>query len=217
MHAVAALRDVSMTFEPRLLTALMGPSGSGKSTLLHVVGALDAPTAGRIDVDGEELTSISARRRAAFRSERVGFVFQRLNLVPHFTARQNVELPLLLSGLSFAAARDRSLQQLDRMGLGPRADHRPSELSGGECQRVAVARAIIRDPDIVLADEPTGELDTENGRTIMQLVRGMRTEHRLILIATHDPEVGSTADAIVEMRNGQIGTSDGCKTTGGRP
>ncbi|HAZ27045.1 TPA: macrolide ABC transporter ATP-binding protein, partial [Candidatus Acetothermia bacterium] len=168
---VEALRGVSTEIRRGLMTAVMGPSGSGKSTLLHLAGCLDAPTSGRVTYDEKDLGSLSSRGRAEFRATTVGFVFQKFNLIPNLTALRNVELPLLLCGKSAPTARKGALDALDVVGLSDRCHHRPTKLSGGEQQRVAIARALVHDPPLILADEPTGNLDTETGKLILRLLR----------------------------------------------
>ena len=202
---VVALRGVSLEVSPGEFVALMGPSGCGKSTLLHLIGGMDRPTDGRVLVGGTVLETLSETALAQFRRRRVGFVFQFFNLLPTLTVLENAALPLMLDGVSDRDAHARALTLLERMGLQPRASHFPAELSGGEMQRVAVARAVISKPALVLADEPTGSLDSENGRQVMNLLRDLNRELGLtIVLATHDDEAAHCARRIVRMRDGVI-------------
>lgn len=204
-RAVAALRDVSLQVESGESVALMGPSGCGKSTLLHLIGGMDRPTRGRVLVDGTGLETLSEIALARFRRRRVGFIFQFFNLLPTLTVLENAALPLMLDGVSDAEARDRALTLLERVGVRARATHFPAELSGGEMQRVAVARAVASAPALILADEPTGSLDSENGRQVMSLLRELNQELGLTLIlATHDDEAAHYAERIIRIRDGMI-------------
>jgi putative ABC transport system ATP-binding protein len=204
-RTVAALRDVSLEVLPGEFVALMGPSGCGKSTLLHLIGGMDRPTHGRVLVGGTALETLSETALALFRRRRVGFVFQFFNLLPTLTVLENAALPLMLDGVSDHEAHARALTLLERVGLQARASHFPAELSGGEMQRVAVARAVISKPALVLADEPTGSLDSENGRQVMDLLRDLNRELGLIiLLATHDDEAARYAGRIIRLRDGMI-------------
>jgi len=204
-RTVAALRGVSLEVFPGEFVALMGPSGCGKSTLLHLIGGMDRPTHGRVIVGGTGLEILSETALAQFRRRRVGFVFQFFNLLPTLTVLENAALPLMLDGVSDHDAHARALTLLDRVGLQERASHFPAELSGGEMQRVAVARAVISKPALVLADEPTGSLDSENGMQVMTLLRDLNRELALtILLATHDDEAARYAGRIMRLRDGVI-------------
>lgn len=200
---VTALRGISLQIQPGEFVALMGPSGSGKSTLLHLFGALDRPTQGRVELNGTDLSTMSENSRADWRNRSVGFVFQMFNLVPTLTALENVELPMLFSGVSREARRARARGLLEKVGLGERLHHKPSELSGGEQQRVAIARALANDPQIILADEPTGNLDSESGRQILELLKQLSAEGKTILLVTHNPEAAAYAQRIIKLRDGR--------------
>jgi putative ABC transport system ATP-binding protein len=193
---VEALKGINLEIEKGEMVAIVGPSGSGKSTLMNLVGCLDTPISG---VTRDELAEI--------RNRRVGFVFQAFNLLPHITALENVELPMLFGGVKPHERRDRASQLLDRVGLGDRLDHKPTELSGGQMQRVAIARALAMEPDIVLADEPTGNLDSSAGGDIMSIFTDLWQQGRTLVIITHDPALARRASRVVEIHDGRI-TSD---------
>jgi putative ABC transport system ATP-binding protein len=203
-QTLTVLRDVDLDIEAGEIVAVMGPSGSGKSTLLNLIGGLDTPTAGSIVAGGTDLASMDDESLARYRRDSVGFVFQSFNLVPSLTARQNVALPLVFAGIAPADRDRRALEALDQVGLADRVDHLPTEMSGGEQQRVATARAIINDPAIILGDEPTGNLDSKTGDEILGLIRGMNAAGRTFLITTHDPDVASIAHRIVRLADGAI-------------
>jgi len=199
------LRDVDLVIELGEVVCVMGPSGSGKSTLLNIVGGLDRPSSGSVLVDGQDLATMDDERLADYRRHQVGFVFQSFNLIPSMTARENVELPLVFAGVAPAERGSRSRAALQSVGLDQRMDHRPTELSGGEQQRVAVARASVNNPAILLADEPTGNLDTHTGLEILELIRQMHSAGRTFLITTHDRNVAeSVADRIITIVDGSI-------------
>lgn len=201
---VPALRDVDLTVEPGAFIAVVGPSGSGKTTLLQCLSGLDDIDAGSVTVAGEDVHRLSEDRRSAQRARLMGFVFQSLNLLPVFSALENVELPLMIGGVPSAEARDRAETALDRVGLSHRHEHRPAELSGGEQQRVAVARALVTRPALVWADEPTGSLDTATAREVLDLLSGLNAEGMTLMLITHDPEVAARAGRIIGMRDGSI-------------
>lgn len=201
---VRALRGVDLELSPAQLSVIMGHSGSGKSTLMHLAGCLDVPTAGKVSYGGLDLTTLSSRERADFRSSKVGFVFQKYNLVGNLTALENVALPLLLRNTTTKQAQAQAREALNLVGLQDRMTHRPSKLSGGEQQRVAVARALVNDPTMILADEPTGNLDTATGNRILELLRQLTDDDKIILVVTHNPEIADMADLMIYLRDGQV-------------
>ncbi|MFN8532732.1 MAG: ABC transporter ATP-binding protein [Dehalococcoidia bacterium] len=202
---VGALRGIDLTIDPGELVALTGPSGSGKSTLLNLLGGLDRPTSGTVRVAGVDLGRATEKQLTAHRRQVVGFIFQSFNLLPRLRAIENVELPLVWSGVPAAVRRERAVALLERVRLGHRLDHLPSELSGGEQQRVAIARALVGEPSLLLADEPTGNLDSATGQEILALLTTLNREHGLtIVLVTHDPEVAAVAGRQVRLRDGRI-------------
>jgi putative ABC transport system ATP-binding protein len=201
---VHALRSVSLEILPGDFVAIIGPSGSGKSTMLGLLGCLDQPTTGAVWVGGSCATELPELERTLLRGRTIGFVFQQFHLIPHLTALGNVETALLYRGLRPAERSALALDALEQVGLGHRHDHRPVQMSGGEQQRVAIARAIVGDPLMVLADEPTGALDTANAENVMQIFADLRAPTRAIVIVTHDLEVAARADRVVSMRDGRI-------------
>jgi len=202
---VAALAGVSLDVAPGEFVALMGPSGCGKSTLLHLVAAVDLPTSGELWVDGQHLTRLSDAALSRFRRDRVGIVYQFYNLLPTLSAWENVALPALLAGASPRGARERALALLRRVGTSHRAEHWPHELSGGEMQRVAVARALINRPAVLLADEPTGNLDSVAGRELLGLLAELNVEHRVtILLATHSEDAAAVAGRALHLKDGAV-------------
>jgi putative ABC transport system ATP-binding protein len=202
---VEALRGVSLTIGRGEFVALVGPSGSGKSTVLNLVGGLDRPTDGEVWIDGIELGGSDERTLTEHRRQNVGFVFQSFNLLPRLTAEENVALPLMFTGVPEAERRVRARSLLRRVGLDQRLTHRPTQLSGGEQQRVAIARALVAEPLLLLADEPTGNLDTATGIEIMTLIKELNQERGLtVLLVSHDPEVATFAARIVKLRDGQV-------------
>ena len=206
-NVLSALDGVTLTFEQGEVAAIIGRSGSGKSTLLQLLGGLDRPTSGEVFVRGKRLAESSEDELALYRRQDVGFIFQFFNLVPTLTAFQNVELPLVLAGMGKAERRRRAAELLERVGLAPRRDHRPNQLSGGEQQRVAIARALVHDPPLILADEPTGNLDSKTASEILDLVRSLAG--KTILIVTHDRALAdSFARRTVELRDGKVVTDD---------
>ena len=201
---VSAVDGIDLEIEQGEAVALVGPSGSGKSTLLNLIGGLDKPTSGEIWVDGENIARAPAKKLVEHRKRRIGFVFQSFNLLPHRTALENVEVPLMLSGMSRSQRRERARELLEKMGLGARTGHRPSQLSGGEQQRVAVARALANRPSILLADEPTGNLDSATGTEVMRLLRDLNAEGLTLILVTHDSAVAEYANRIVRLRDGKV-------------
>lgn len=203
-HQVAALRGVSFDLPVASFAFVLGPSGSGKSTLLQLLGALDEPTTGDIHLSGRSLKGMSARERDRFRRDQIGFIFQSFNLLANLTAVDNVLVPFLPRGVS-TELHSRAIALLQQVGLGDRLDHRPNQLSGGEQQRVAIARALLKRPAVVLADEPTGELDSQTGAEVFQLLRGLRQEHRAtVIVVTHDPTFIQAGDRLLRLRDGQL-------------
>jgi putative ABC transport system ATP-binding protein len=202
---VNALRGVSLQLQQGEFLVIMGPSGSGKTTLLNIIGTLDKPSSGRALVDGEDITRMNDGQLTKLRRHKIGFVFQFHNLIPVLTALENVELPLITAGIKRKVSRDRAMELLRRVGLQDRTGHLPDELSGGEQQRVAIARALANHPRIVLADEPTGDLDTKTGFEVVQLMHSMaKQESSSVVVVTHDPVVAERADRLIEMRDGRI-------------
>jgi putative ABC transport system ATP-binding protein len=203
-EAVHALDGVSFDVAPGEYVAIMGPSGSGKSTLMNLLGCLDTPTSGSYILDGEEIAKLDDNGLARIRNRKIGFVFQTFNLLPRATSLHNVELPLVYSGVSGLERKKRAMAAMESVGLGPRALHKPNELSGGERQRVAVARALVTHPSLILADEPTGNLDTKTGKEIMALFDNLHAQGNAIILVTHDRSVAEHARRIVMIRDGKI-------------
>ena len=202
---VEALRGLNMTVKRGEMIAVMGPSGCGKTTLLNCVSGLDDLSKGRVLVEGQDLAKLSDDRKSEFRARRMGFIFQAYNLLPVLSAQENVELPLLLAGVPEREARVQAVEALKMVGLEEWKSHKPSELSGGQEQRVTIARALVNKPAIVWADEPTGNLDSENSQEIIKLLRNLNKEYGLTLVlVSHDPSIAQQTDRIVHMRNGQI-------------
>jgi putative ABC transport system ATP-binding protein len=201
---VSALRDVTMAVGEGEYVAIAGPSGCGKSTLLHVLGCVDTATSGEVRLEGRDVGALSDAERSRIRLAKIGFVFQRFFLLPMLSALENVELPQAEAGAERAERRDRARMLLDYVGLGHRADHRPSQLSGGEMQRVAIARALANQPRLILADEPTGELDQATGEAIAELFDRLHRDGTAVVVVTHDPSIASRAQRVLRMRDGQI-------------
>jgi putative ABC transport system ATP-binding protein len=208
-RTVQAVRGVDLRVVGGEFVVIMGPSGSGKSTLMHLLGALDTPTSGQALFNDRDLQTMSDKERSLLRRNRVGFIFQFFNLLPTLTAVENVALPLLLGGQGRRAARGSALAALDRVGLGNRADHFPEEMSGGEMQRVAVARALITEPEAILCDEPTGNLDSANSKEILSLLRSLpEIGKRAVVMVTHDPGAAAYGDRIVHIRDGLVDSEE---------
>ena len=203
---VEALKGIDLTVDKSEFVAIVGPSGSGKSTLLNLVGCLDTPTDGVYMLGGEAVAGLDRDHLADVRNRRVGFVFQNFNLLPQLTALENVEMPMLFGGISRRERRRRATEHLERVGLGDRVQHRPTELSGGQMQRVAIARALAMEPDIILADEPTGNLDTGSGSDVMSLLTELWGQGRTLVVVTHDKNLASRAGRVVEIRDGVVVT-----------
>jgi putative ABC transport system ATP-binding protein len=201
---VQALRDVDLIIDPNEYIAITGPSGSGKSTLMNILGCLDRPTTGRFELDGRDVSRLGDAELSRVRNGRVGFVFQTFNLLPRTTALQNVELPLVYAGLPRRRRRQQALEALERVGLAERAHHRPNELSGGQRQRVAIARALVNSPSLILADEPTGNLDSVTGEEIMKILDGLHAEGNTILLVTHEAYIAEHAHRRIRLPDGRI-------------
>ena len=201
---VEALRGIDLKIEEGEYVAIMGPSGSGKSTLMHIIGCLDRPTEGLYVFRNTPVHELTEGELAEIRRDRVGFVFQNFNLLPRITARENVELPMIYKGIKAKERHQRAVELLRKVGLGARVNHKPTELSGGERQRVAIARALANEPDIILADEPTGNLDTKTEEEILKIFDQLWEEGKTIIVVTHDPEVAAHAKRIIHIRDGKI-------------
>lgn len=208
-QTVRALDDISLRLADEQFVAVVGPSGAGKSTLLHLLGALDSPDSGSIAFDGEEIGRLRDEQQSRFRHHRVGFVFQFFNLLPTLSAWENVAIPRLLDGVRLGRAKPDAIRLLERVGLGNRAQHRPAELSGGQMQRVAVARALMMSPPLILADEPTGNLDSATGAAILALLAEVAHEDgqgRLVVMVTHNADAAAATDRVVTLQDGRVGS-----------
>lgn len=202
--AVNALAGVSLRIDRGEFVAIVGPSGSGKSTLMHLMGCLDVPTSGRYLLAGQDVSHMSEAELAVVRNHRIGFMFQQFNLLPSLSAWRNVELPLIYGGVDRTARRERSMAALQRVGLGDRVEHRPGELSGGQQQRVALARALVTDPDLILADEPTGNLDSAATHDMLALFADLHGSGRTVVLITHEADVAAVASRVISLRDGRV-------------
>jgi putative ABC transport system ATP-binding protein len=212
VQEVHALRDVSLSITKGEFLSVMGASGSGKSTLLNLIGGLDQPTSGEIFIDGRPLHGISDHELTLIRRRRVGFIFQFFNLLPILTAVENVSLPLLLEGTPYPKAKPKAVKLLEQVGLGARTEHRPEHLSGGEMQRVAISRALVSDPAVLLADEPTGNLDSQTSEEIFMLLKSLNDQGQTIVLVTHDPRAAAYGSRIITLKDGAV--SDDVSTGG---
>jgi putative ABC transport system ATP-binding protein len=201
---VPAVNGIDLGVDTNEYMAIMGPSGSGKSTLMNIIGCLDRPTSGSYHLDGENIQDMRDNELARIRNKQIGFVFQTFNLLPRATALRNVELPLVYGGVDAGTRRRRALDSLERVGLGGRVTHKPNELSGGERQRVAMARALVNNPSLILADEPTGNLDTKTGEEIMGVLSSIHDQGNTIILVTHEPHIAEFANRVVKLRDGRI-------------
>jgi putative ABC transport system ATP-binding protein len=201
---IAVLSGISLSVQAGELIAIMGPSGSGKSTLMNIVGCLDRPTSGTYRFENREISTLTDDELAAVRNVKIGFVFQTFNLLPRFSALKNVEVPLIYSGVPASIRKERAMPVLERVGLSDRVHHRPTELSGGQQQRVAIARALVNNPPLLLADEPTGNLDSRSGEEILNILTGLNNQGATIIIVTHDQNVAARCKRIINLKDGQI-------------
>jgi putative ABC transport system ATP-binding protein len=201
---VRALDGVDLDIAEGDFVAIIGPSGSGKSTLMHLLGCLDTPTEGSIKLEGVELSKAGSNQLADIRNRKIGFVFQSFNLLPRLSVLQNVELPLIYMGSANRSRRESAMRTLEQVGIADRARHAPTQLSGGQSQRAAIARALVNDPKILLADEPTGNLDSHTGEAILELFRDLNRKGRTVVIVTHDPKIAAQANRRIEIRDGRI-------------
>jgi len=201
---IRALDRVDLRIETGEFAAIIGPSGSGKSTLMHLLGCLDTPSDGRMEICGHDIGKADDDALARIRNREIGFVFQSFNLLAKLDVVQNVEIPLVYSGLPAAERRRRAEEMVERVGLGSRKANRPGQLSGGQCQRVAIARALVNDPRIVFGDEPTGNLDSHTGELILEMFRELHRSGRTVVLVTHDPDIAAVADRVIEIRDGRI-------------
>jgi putative ABC transport system ATP-binding protein len=207
-ETIHALRELSLTVERGEYLAIMGPSGSGKSTLMNLIGCLDTPTGGTYELNGHNVSEMDDNELAEVRNREIGFVFQTFNLLPRATALHNVELPLIYAGIPAEERRQRALAALDHVGLAERVNHRPNELSGGQGQRVAVARALVNGPSILLADEPTGNLDSKTGAEIMVLFNELARKGNTIIVVTHEEDIAHHSRRVVRLRDGQVASDE---------
>ena len=202
---LTVLREISLEIIPGIFVTIMGPSGSGKSTLLHIIGCLDTPTRGKVFWKGQDISGFSEDELAQIRGQKIGFVFQQFNLLPNLNALENVMLPMVFQGIPEEKRKERAKDLLSSMGLAERIFHRPSELSGGEQQRVAIARALANEPELIVADEPTGNIDSKTGKQVMEILTNLhKNEKKTIIVVTHDPHIASYSKKIINIKDGQI-------------
>ncbi len=201
---VEALKNIDFSVKLGEFVVLFGPSGSGKSTLMNILGLLDQPTGGKLELTGVDASRLSARQAARLRNQKIGFVFQTFNLLPRMTALENVELPLIYCGIDRETRLVKAREKLSQVGLEDRMDHRPSQLSGGQRQRVAVARALVNDPEVILADEPTGNLDSSSGRAVLDLIAQVNEQGRTVFLITHDPKITDYSTRVLTLQDGQL-------------
>lgn len=201
---VPALRGITLSVARGEFVSMMGPSGSGKSTLMNLIGCLDRPTSGRVFIDGKDISKLNDNALAEIRRKKIGFVFQQFNLIPRLTSLENVTLPMWFAGVEKKRRIKKAVALLEGVGLRKRLEHKPTELSGGERQRISIARALANDPEIILADEPTGNLDSKSGNEIIELLESLNREGRTIIMVTHDPDYGGRAQRMIKMKDGLI-------------
>lgn len=206
-ETIRALDGVDLDISEGEFTSIIGPSGSGKSTLMHILGCLDIPTSGQMSLDGVQIEKASAKQLARIRNEKIGFVFQFFNLLPRLSVLQNVELPLIYSGLSGRKRREKAMEVLAQVEMDNRAKHRPNQLSGGQQQRVAIARALVNEPRIIFADEPTGNLDSNTGEKILGIFNELHSDGKTLVLVTHDPDIAGLTPRKIEIRDGKIASS----------
>lgn len=201
---IRALNGVSLSIDAGEFVSIIGPSGSGKSTLMHLLGCLDTPSAGRMEICGHDITTANSDQLSDIRNREIGFVFQSFNLLPRLNVLENVEVPMIYTGASAAARRKRSEELVERVGLKERRLNRPTQLSGGQCQRVAIARALVNDPKIIFGDEPTGNLDSITGKLILEMFRELHETGRTVVLVTHDPKIAAVTHRVIEIKDGRI-------------
>jgi putative ABC transport system ATP-binding protein len=203
-YELHVLRDISVSIKKGEFVAIKGPSGAGKSTWMNLIGSLDLPTEGNIILDGHDLSTLSEEELAVLRSDKIGFVFQNFNLIPSLTAFENVSMPLIFQDIEKKNREEIARNLLEKVGLKERIHHKPSEMSGGEKQRVAIARALVNNPDIILADEPTGNLDSKTGKEIIELLMGLNKKGKTLIIITHDDKIAKLAERVINLKDGEI-------------